>query len=83
MRGSSSTRRRRQTTWRSSWSTPVLVSYALSSSLVKFGGTDDLEVRHTPLLGQDNREVLRDAGYSPAEIEELYATGVATTESPD
>ena len=62
---------------------PVLVSYTLSSSLVKFGGTDDLEVRHTPLLGQDNREVLRDAGYSPAEIEELYATGVATTESPD
>ena len=62
---------------------PVLVSYRLSSGLVKFGGTDDLEVRHTPLLGQDNREVLRDAGYSPAEIEELYATGVATTESPD
>ena len=62
---------------------PVLVSYTLSSSLVKFGGTDDLEVRHTPLLGQDNREILRDAGYSPSEIEELYATGVATTESPD
>ena len=61
----------------------MLVSYALSSGLVKFGGTDDLEVRHTPLLGQDNREVLGGAGYSPAEIEELYATGVATTESPD
>ena len=62
---------------------PLLDSYRLSSGLVKFGGTDDLEVRHTPLLGQHNREVLRDAGYSPAEIEELYATGVATTESPD
>ena len=83
MRGSSSTHRRRQTAWRSSWSTPCWVSYTLSSSLVKFGGTDDLEVRHTPLLGQDNREVLRDAGYSPSEIEDLYATGVATTESPD
>ena len=32
--------------------------------------------RHSPMLGEHSEEILRDLGYSPAQIRELVAAGV-------
>jgi crotonobetainyl-CoA:carnitine CoA-transferase CaiB-like acyl-CoA transferase len=61
---------------------PVLASYKVSRSLVRFADTSDVDVLPTPLLGQHNEEVLQQVGYSPAEIEDLYSKEVALKESP-
>jgi crotonobetainyl-CoA:carnitine CoA-transferase CaiB-like acyl-CoA transferase len=61
---------------------PVLASYKLSRSLIRFAETSDVDVLPTPLLGQHNDEVLEQVGYSPSEIEDLYSKEVARTESP-
>ena len=44
---------------------------------VKFSATPGAIVAPAPLFGQHTREVLRDAGFSPAEIEALFAEGAA------
>lgn len=49
---------------------------------IKFGETRPIRGRQTPLLGEHNREKLASLGYSPQEIDELYARGVLTTEEP-
>lgn len=59
---------------------PVLGTLKLAKNLVRFQGVPDIDVLHTPLLGQHNREILEQVGYSPVEIENLYRNGVAKTE---
>ncbi len=49
---------------------------------IVFGETQPINGRQTPLLGEHNREKLGALGYSPAEIDELYAKRVLTTEEP-
>ncbi len=49
---------------------------------VQFGNTQPVEGKSTPLLGEQNREVLREVGYSDVTIDELYAKGVIKTEMP-
>ena len=53
-----------------------------SSHLVDFSNTRDVASRVTPQLGEHNREVLSDLGYSEAEIESLYARGIINTDAP-
>ena len=53
-----------------------------SSHLVDFSNTRDVVSRVTPQLGEHNREVLSDLGYSEAEIESLYARGIINTDAP-
>lgn len=49
---------------------------------IKFGDTHPITGRQTPLLGEHNREVLAALSYTSAEIDDLYAQGVLTTEQP-
>ena len=53
-----------------------------SSHLVDFSNTRDVASRVTPQLGEHNREVLSELGYSEAEIESLYARGIINTAAP-
>ena len=53
-----------------------------SSHLVDFSNTRDVASRVTPQLGEHNREVLSELGYSEAEIESLYARGIINTDAP-
>ena len=52
------------------------------ANCISFGETRAIDSRPTPLLGEHNREKLVSLGYSPVEIDELYETGVLTTEDP-
>lgn len=42
---------------------------------VDFDGTSRMQARGVPGLGEHSREVLREAGFTDAEIDELLATG--------
>ena len=53
-----------------------------SGNLIRFANTTVPRRSHTPLLGENSREVLAEAGYSDSEIAELYENGVLKTESP-
>ena len=52
-------------------------------SPVKLSVTPAAVLRPAPLLGQHSREVLAEAGLSPAEIDDLLAAGVLLSTSPD
>ena len=52
------------------------------ANCISFGETRAIDSRPTPLLGEHNRDKLASLGYSPVEIDELYETGVLTTEDP-
>ena len=54
-----------------------------SARLVRFANTRPIDGRPTPLLGEHTREVLLEAGYSEAEIDDLYANGIVTTTTPE
>ena len=54
----------------------------LSANTIRFGDTLPITGRQTPLLGEHNREVLGELGYSRDRIEELYSKGVVMTEAP-
>jgi crotonobetainyl-CoA:carnitine CoA-transferase CaiB-like acyl-CoA transferase len=47
---------------------------------IRFGHTEVLQGRPTPLLGEHTREVLRDVCFSDSVIAELHAKGVVKTE---
>jgi crotonobetainyl-CoA:carnitine CoA-transferase CaiB-like acyl-CoA transferase len=49
---------------------------------VRFQNEDRRANRPPPLLGQHSEEILRDAGYSDEEIENLKATGVISSPEP-
>ena len=53
--------------------------YKISRNLIRFGDTSELSDRHTPVLGEQTREVLEEVGYSESEIDELYSKEVVKT----
>ncbi len=59
---------------------PNIGSYKISGNLIRFGNTSNVDTRPTPTLGQHNREVLEELGYSESEIDELYRKGVVKTD---
>jgi crotonobetainyl-CoA:carnitine CoA-transferase CaiB-like acyl-CoA transferase len=63
-------------TYDHAWAGKLLVAWRY----VQFGNTKPVEGKSTPLLGEQNRDVLREVGYSDEAIDELYAKGVIKTE---
>lgn len=61
---------------------PVDGDLKFSGNLIRFANTAFPRWRHTPLLGENSREVLAEIGYSDPEITEMYENGVLKTESP-
>lgn len=53
----------------------------LARQYIRFGNTELPDGQVTPLLGEHNKEVLREVGYSEDEIETLYADGIVKTET--
>lgn len=49
---------------------------------VQFGNTADTPGKSTPLLGENTREVLQEAGFSDEQIATLYAKEIVKTEEP-
>ncbi len=64
-------------TYDHAWAGKLLVAWRY----VQFGNTLPVEGKSTPLLGEQNREVLREVGFSDDAIDELYAKGVIKTET--
>ena len=61
---------------------PNLGGLSLAANLVKFSGRSGGVALATPLLGEQTRQILSEAGFSDAEISDLYEAGVAKTELP-
>lgn len=64
-------------TYDHAWAGKLLVAWRY----VQFGNTLPTEGKVTPLLGEQNRDVLREVGFSEAAIAELYDKGVVKTET--
>ncbi len=52
-------------------------SFSAPAAPIRFPGADDGPKGHPPAVGEHTRVVLREAGYSEAEIDALYASGAA------
>jgi crotonobetainyl-CoA:carnitine CoA-transferase CaiB-like acyl-CoA transferase len=61
---------------------PLLGQKRVARHYIRFGHTEVLPGRPTPLLGEHTREVLQDVGFTESVITELYAKGVVKTEGP-
>jgi crotonobetainyl-CoA:carnitine CoA-transferase CaiB-like acyl-CoA transferase len=61
---------------------PVLGRMRVAWHYVQFGNAVRTPGRPTPLLGEQTREVLQEAGCSDSEIAAVYAKGVVKTEVP-
>jgi crotonobetainyl-CoA:carnitine CoA-transferase CaiB-like acyl-CoA transferase len=61
---------------------PLLGQKRVARHYIRFGHTEVLHGRPTPLLGEHTREVLQEAGFPESAIAELYAKGVVKTEEP-
>jgi formyl-CoA transferase len=59
---------------------PLLGQKRVARHYIRFGHTEVLQGRPTPLLGEHTREVLQDVGFTQRAIAELYAKGVVKTE---
>jgi crotonobetainyl-CoA:carnitine CoA-transferase CaiB-like acyl-CoA transferase len=59
---------------------PVLGQQRVARHYIRFGHTEVLQCRPTPLLGEHTREILQEAGFTDIAIAELYAKGVVKTE---
>ncbi|HSF32562.1 MAG TPA: CoA transferase, partial [Candidatus Tectomicrobia bacterium] len=60
---------------------PVLGQQRVARHYIRFGHTEVLQGRPTPLLGEHTRQVLQEAGFTDSAIAELYAKGVVKTEA--
>ncbi|MGH8072430.1 MAG: CoA transferase, partial [Candidatus Entotheonellia bacterium] len=61
---------------------PLLGQKRVAQHYIRFGHTEVLQGRPTPLLGEHTREVLQDVGFTESAIAELYIKGVVKTEEP-
>jgi len=61
---------------------PVIGRMRVARHYVRFGNTEVVQGRPTPLLGEHTREVLQEAGFTAPGIADLYAKGVVKTEEP-
>ncbi len=61
---------------------PNIGGLSLAANLIKFSGRTGGVHLATPLLGEQTRDILGDAGYSESEVYELYEKGVAKSEFP-
>jgi crotonobetainyl-CoA:carnitine CoA-transferase CaiB-like acyl-CoA transferase len=61
---------------------PILGQERVARHYIRFGHTEVLQGRPTPLLGEHTREVLQDVGFSAGAIAGLQAKGVVKTEEP-
>ena len=59
---------------------PLLGQKRVARHYIRFGHTEVLPGRPTPLLGEHTREVLMEVGFTEAAITELYAKEVVKTE---
>jgi crotonobetainyl-CoA:carnitine CoA-transferase CaiB-like acyl-CoA transferase len=60
---------------------PVLGQMQVARHYVRFGDTEVLQGRPTPLLGEHTHEVLREVGFTETAIAERHAQGVVKTEA--
>jgi crotonobetainyl-CoA:carnitine CoA-transferase CaiB-like acyl-CoA transferase len=61
---------------------PVIGRLRLARHYIRFGNTQVVPGRPTPLLGEHTREILQEVGLTEQGIAELYAFGVVRTEGP-
>jgi crotonobetainyl-CoA:carnitine CoA-transferase CaiB-like acyl-CoA transferase len=61
---------------------PTLGRKRVARHYIRFGHTEVVQGRPTPLLGEHTAEVLREVGFPEGVIAELYAKGVVKTEGP-
>jgi crotonobetainyl-CoA:carnitine CoA-transferase CaiB-like acyl-CoA transferase len=61
---------------------PILGRMRVARHYVRFGHTQILRGRPTPLLGEHTREVLHEVGFPEGAIAEFYGKGVVKTEEP-
>jgi len=61
---------------------PVIGRMRVARHYVRFGNTEVVQGRPTPLLGEHTREVLQEAGFTAPGIADLYTKGVVKTEEP-
>lgn len=59
---------------------PVIGRMRVARHYVRFGDTEVVQGRPTPLLGEHTREILREVGCTEQFIAEVYAKGVVKTE---
>jgi crotonobetainyl-CoA:carnitine CoA-transferase CaiB-like acyl-CoA transferase len=60
---------------------PVVGRYKTTHALARLAGSKQVPIRrHAPLQGEHTVEVLRELGYDQAQVSELIAAGVASTE---
>ncbi len=60
---------------------PKAGALRLARQYIHFADTELPDGRPTPLLGEQNKEVLREVGYDDAAIQALYDSGVVKTET--
>ena len=61
---------------------PTVGLLRVVGNYIAFGSTRTAVARATPLLGEHSAAVLGEAGFSRAEVEQLFAGGLVRTESP-
>ena len=61
---------------------PVIGRLRLARHYIRFGNTQVVPGRPTPLLGEHTREILQEVGFTEQGIAELYTKGVVKTEEP-
>jgi crotonobetainyl-CoA:carnitine CoA-transferase CaiB-like acyl-CoA transferase len=61
---------------------PLLGQKRVARHYIRFGHTEVLQGRPTPLLGEHTREVLQSVGFTDSAIAGLHAKGVVKTEEP-
>jgi len=59
---------------------PVIGRLRLARHYIRFGNTQVVPGRPTPLLGEHTREILQEAGFTEQDIAALYTKGIARTE---